>query len=543
VIDVHFHCLPGIDDGPRDWDEAAALCREAARQGSEVLGFIPVCTIVTASIIFALGRHLNQKITEIINQREEITALYEELSATKEELSGQNRQLTEYNRVMQENEERLNYLAYFDTLTELPNRKMIINRLELLMNLPLQNRMKFAVAFIDLDNFKRINDSLGHHFGDTLLQAVVSRLRTVVRADDMLGRLGGDEIALIIQHPLKDEELFEYAENLRTVLLKPSTNAGAELDVSASLGISTYPQDGENSEELLKCADTAMYKAKDSGKNAFQFFCREMKDEILRKIAFEKLLQTAISNNEIYLVFQPQFNSFTKQLRGFEALVRWNSPELGPIGPDKFIPAAEEMGYIITLGEWILKSACELFKQFLNENKADVILSVNISAVQIMEPSFADRVKRVLKETGFDGKHLEFEVTESVFITSMDYVVKVLDDLKRMGIHIALDDFGTGYSSLNYIQQLPIDILKIDKSFIDSINHEEDKKQIVGNIISLVHQLGISVVAEGVENKIQMDYLLDHDCDYLQGFLLGKPLCEIELNNFIQQLKYGNNLL
>ncbi len=494
---------------------------------------IPICVIIIITIIYVFERRLNRKMSEVIKQSEEIASLCEELSATEEELSQQNQQLTEYNTRMKENEERLNYLAYYDGLTGLPNRKMIFNKLEMLVNVSMRNQATFAVVFIDLDNFKRINDTMGHNVGDLLLQLVVSRLENVINKKDILGRLGGDEFALIIQRSLKDTEILEYVEQVRSSLLKPFLINRTEVNISASLGISIFPQDGDDSEELLKSADTAMYKAKDYGKNAVQFFCKEMKDEILKKIEFEKALLAAIHNGEIYLVYQPQYCSGTKKLRGFEALVRWQSLVLGAVTPVEFIPIAEETGYIIPLGEWILRTACKEVCEIRKKGFNDIIISVNISAVQIMEPSFVLMVRNILHETGIDGTCLEFEITESVFISSMEYAIKVLNELKKMKIRIALDDFGTGYSSLNYIQQLPIDTLKIDKTFISSISNGNSKKQIVGSIISLIHQMDIDVVAEGVENEAQLLYLKEYQCDFIQGYLWGKPLGREEFEKML----------
>lgn len=504
--------------------------------------FVPICTIVTISIISFFIRRLNIELREVTDQKEELCALYEEISATEEEIRNQNSRLTEYNTIMEEKEEKLNYLAFIDVLTELPNRKMFINRLDLLVMLSANKREKFVVVFIDLDNFKRINDSRGHHIGDLLLQATALRLQALIHKEDMLGRLGGDEFALIIQRKLKEAEILEYVESLRTVLMDSFIIENTEFSISASFGISIYPQDGIDSSELLKCADTAMYKAKDNGKNAAQFFNKEMKEEFLKKIEFEKRLRSSLQNKEIFLVFQPQYSSDSKQLRGFEALARWRSPELGFVSPTDFIPVAEETRYIIPLGEWILRETCKMIQHIQEEYHVDVVISVNISLVQINDPSFVQMVNNVLEETKCSGKHLEFEVTESVFISSVEYVVGVFVELKKMGIRIALDDFGTGYSSLSYLQKLPIDTLKIDKSFIDSINVIASNKQIVGSIISLVHKMEISVIAEGVETEQQLDYLIEEDCDSIQGFLWGKPLEKNNLYQLLQQLNTFQNI-
>ncbi len=496
---------------------------------------VPICTIITVSIILFFVERLNIELKEVIQQKEELCALYEEITAKEEEFRLQNVQLTEYNKLMEEKEEKLNYLAFIDVLTELPNRKMIINRLDLLAMLSLNTKENFVVVFIDLDNFKRINDSKGHHIGDLLLKATALRLQTLIHKEDMLGRLGGDEFALIIQRKLKESEIFEYVEGLRVALTESFIIENSEFAISASFGISIYPKDGVDSAELLKCADTAMYKAKDNGKNGVQFFNKEMKNEVLKKIEFEKRLRASLQNNELFLVFQPQYCTDSQQLRGFEALVRWRSPDLGLISPNDFIPVAEETGYIVPMGEWILKEACKLVKSIQNEYHVDVVISVNVSSVQIIDPSFVQMVKSVLEETKCSGRYLELEVTESVLISSIENVVGIFTELRDMGIKIALDDFGTGYSSLSYLQKLPIDTLKIDKSFVDSITNITSGKQMIGSIISLVHKMEIGVVAEGVETKQQLEYLRNQDCDYIQGFLWGKPL---EINKLFILLEH-----
>lgn len=496
---------------------------------------VPLSTILTISIISFFARRLNVKFAEAQRQKEELVVLYEEISSVQDELTQQNELLLENSHVLSENEKKLNHLAFFDVLTELPNRKMIINQLDLLINLSSQEQRKFAVVFIDLDDFKNINDSVGHHTGDLLLQEVAFRLKGLQQPHDMLGRLGGDEFAFIIQYQFIDEELFEYVEKVRTSLLAPFDVNKTEITISASLGIALYPQDGKDSAELLKCADTAMYKAKENGGNGIQFFCIEMKEEILKKIEFEKRLKSAIKNGELYLAFQPQYSTNDRQLVGFEALARWESYELGPIPPLKFIPLAEETGLIVEMGEWILRTACSTFKKLHDTYNTKATVAVNISAVQIMNPSFVEIVKNILDETGIRPDLLKLEITESVFITSMKYVVNVLNQLKKLGICIALDDFGTGYSSLGYLQNLPIDTIKIDKSFIDSINFKTDDKQLVGSIIALVHQMGFDVIAEGVENTEQLEYLRKQKCDCIQGYLWGKPLKESLLESLILQ--------
>lgn len=497
----------------------------------------PVCTIISISIISIFAKRLYQKLGEIMEQKEKITALYEEGIATEEEIRQQNDKLIEYNRVMKENKEKMDQLAYVDLLTELPNRNMIINRLDLFINLSQKQQISFSMVYIDIDNFKRLNDSMGHDAGDLLLQSVSMKLKNLIDQEDMLGRLGGDEFAIIIQRQLDNKDILDYIEHVRNSLLDSFVINQIKYTISASFGISIYPQNGNHSMELLKCAEMAMYKVKEGGKNGVRLFHIEMEDEIVRKIGFENRLLSSLENEEMFLVFQPQYCSETKKLRGVETLVRWNSPELGFVSPNQFIPVSEETGFIIPLGEWILRTACKKFKSIMDKYDMDLIISVNISAVQLMKTSFIQTVKNILKETGLEGKNLELEITESVFISSIESVIGVFNELKELGIHIALDDFGTGYSSLSYLQKLPIDTLKIDKSFIDRINLASKDKQIVGSIITLVHRMNIAVVAEGVENEIQLNYLKNQGCDCIQGFFWGKPIKERELSKLLRKSK------
>lgn len=489
---------------------------------------MPLIGCFIISIIYHYYRKAYTKYKEEARQNQELTRLYNDVELAKEELSRKNKTLVEYNNLMMENEKKLNHLAFYDVLTNLPNRKMVISRLNYLIDRAKEKPTDLSVVFIDLDNFKMVNDTMGHHAGDLLLQSATSRMKTLINSNDMLGRLGGDEFALIIQQPLSEDEIFVYLESLKDVIEQPFTIEKNKFTITASFGFAVFPEDGNNSIDLLKCADTAMYKAKERGKNSIVRFSKEMNEEITKRMEFENKMMSAIQKDEMFLVFQPQYNS-DKSLRGFETLVRWDSPELGVVNPLEFIPIAEETKFIIPLGEWILKTACNHFMELKSKRECNIILSINISSVQIMQPSFLDMVKSILNQTKFPPNLLEFEITESVFISSMDYVIDILNKLKEMGIMIALDDFGTGYSSLSYLQMLPIDTLKIDKSFIDYINSGNERKLIVGPIISLVHQMNIAVVAEGVENREQLEYLKLHNCDYIQGYIFGKPVIKEDL--------------
>jgi diguanylate cyclase (GGDEF)-like protein len=457
------------------------------------------------------------------------------ISGYGKSLNNQIRKVLEYSKIVKKDDEMLHRLAYYDTLTGLPNRKMMRDQMDLLTDPLQQEKSSFIFVYLDLDNFKKINDFMGHSIGDYVLKQVTKRWSMKRHEDDLLGRIGGDEFALLIQRSIGSEELILYLDSLRTALKEPILTGRKEFYITASFGVTKYPQDGKSTDELFKNADIALYKVKNNGKNDYRFFSKEMQEEVLNRIRLENELQSAISNNELYMVFQPQYECASRTLRAYEALVRWNNPEIGMVSPSVFIPIAEEMGTIIEIGKWILEYTLTKFMELKSKNNINAVVAINISVVQMTDPSFLYIIKEVLKYTGFDCRYLELEITESIFITYPDTVIEVIRQLKKMGIRIALDDFGTGYASLNYLQILPINILKIDKTFIDKIKAENAPNQIVGTIISLSHELGIEVVAEGVEREEQLKYLINHNCDYVQGFLHSKPLTQeqiIRMNNY-----------
>lgn len=483
-------------------------------------------TVIVATLIYKYYTKLNLKIFEI--------------SENEKTLSYQNLELRKYNKIMEENKARLDYMANYDYLTNLPNRKMIINKIQLLI----EKKEKFAVVFIDMDNFKNINDTMGHEVGDSVLIAVSNNLKSLISPKDMLGRLGGDELALIVEEFNNEEAIKAYLKNIKEILSNSLEIKNFKYKTSSSYGVSIYPKDGESAIELLKNADTAMYKAKAIGKNSIMFFTKEMRDEILKKVTIENNLKQALINNEIYMVFQPQYDVTNKKLKGFEALVRWKSKELGFVSPLDFIKVAEETGFIITLGYWIFDKSLKNFKKWKDEFNIDIKLSINISSVQIMTLDFVENIEKLLKDNDVKGEDVILEITESIFIASMDHVLDTIKQLNSLGLSIALDDFGTGFSSLSYLNSLPINLLKIDKSFIDEINKDHKGNALISSIIRLSRTLGISVIAEGVETEEQLKYLKEHKCNYIQGYLWGKPLNEqeaekilMEENNKDKQLK------
>lgn len=430
-------------------------------------------------------------------------------------------------------EEMNKYLAYYDSLTALPNRAMFVNKLNEALNSCDENGEKGAILFIDLDNFKKVNDILGHQYGDKLLQYVANTLKTVVGESNTVCRLGGDEF-LIIQHNIKTEnDIIEICENIISAFKHPFKVDKKVIFTSVSIGISQYPQEGTNPNSLLKNADTAMYRAKDSGKNRYEFYNTRMFNEVLRKSELEKGLRTALENTELELYYQPQIHCKTRKIVAMEALLRWKSKDNGFVSPVEFIPIAESSSLIIPIGQWILETACKQNKQWLDNGYDFGTISVNVSVVQLQHPDFIKMVEKALVESNLPAELLELEITESVLMQSLQSNIAILEKLKKLGVSIALDDFGTGYSSLNYLRLLPINVLKIDKSFIDRIHLNSRDSSVVDGIIQLSHKMDLSVVAEGIELEDQFEILRSMNCEKAQGYLFSKPVPAEYIENVV----------
>ncbi|MDP4127850.1 MAG: EAL domain-containing protein, partial [Bacillota bacterium] len=430
---------------------------------------------------------------------------------------------------IRENERAIRHLAYYDSLTDLPNRVLFIDRLNNAIERTKRNQTNLAVIFLDFDNFKNINDTLGHLIGDKLIKEVSNKFKQIIRKHETVARFGGDEFAIIIDDITCKEDIIRFIKRLRSVFDDPFNINGNELFVGSSMGVSIYPNDSDNIYELMKNADTAMYEAKEVGKNTYRFYNQEMMKDIIRKLEIERCLRNALNNNELFLRYQPQIEAKTGRVRGCEALLRWESQELGMISPSEFIPIAEDTGLIMQIGEWVLTIACRNNKEWQDKYGFKKVIAVNISAIQLRHKNFIEIVKKVLNETGMRPEYLELEITESVLINSFDMVSMALEELKNMGVKIALDDFGTGYSSLNYLQKLPFNTLKIDKTFVQDIKVGSKEELISETIISFSHNLGLEVIAEGVETKEQLEFLQRAECDNFQGFLLCKPINENEI--------------
>lgn len=423
-----------------------------------------------------------------------------------------------------EQEAHIQYLAYHDALTGLPNRTLVLNRLEQAVAQAMRNNRMLAVLFIDLDRFKIINDTLGHPTGDALLQQAARLLNNILREGDTVGRVGGDEFLVLLPGVESVQDCAHVAGKIISTLSSPFTIAGHELRLTASIGISMLPRDAKEVEILVKYADAALYLAKEQGRNTFRFFSPELDEKVHNRLHMESDLRFAIERNELILYYQPRKNLSTGELIGVEALLRWNHPTSGLVPPDNFIPVAEETGLIIPIGEWVFHNACQQAHAWKQQGFENFQVSVNLSRRQLDFEDLADTMARILRETGCDPQLIELEITESSAMDEPEQAIVRLKALHDLGINIAIDDFGTGYSSLAYLKRFPFDRLKIDKSFIAGIPDDSDDVAIVQTTIVLAHQLRLNVIAEGVETEAQQKFLLHHGCVEMQGYLFGKPM-------------------
>ncbi len=421
-------------------------------------------------------------------------------------------------------EEQLAFQATHDLVTNLPNRMLLVDRLQQAILQAKRLNIHIAVMFLDIDRFKVVNDSLGHDFGDELLKAIAERLRLCMREADTLCRVGGDEFVMIIPG-LKDEHRFAGAvQKIQNALKKPFVLNNHQLSITGSIGISIYPKNGQDANELLKNADGAMYRAKAAGKNTFQFYEEEMNAQIRERLDLEQSLYQAFTLGEFLLEYQPLINVKTKEIVGTEALLRWKHPSLGFVPPKKFIAIAEETGLILPISEWVLRTACEQNMRWQKRGLPVIPISVNLSGYQTKHHNAVKMVGNVLDELNYEGKYLELELTENILMESTDEVKAVFRSLQERGVAFVIDDFGTGYSNLSYLMHYPITKLKIDKSFIDNIHQDPIDVIIIQAIISMAHTLNMKVVAEGVETELQTHFLEKNHCDEIQGFYFSKPV-------------------
>ena len=414
--------------------------------------------------------------------------------------------------------------ANFDSLTGLPNRQLALDRLEQAITRAHREKHLVCVMFIDLDRFKTVNDSFGHSVGDQLLIEVARLLNNCIREGDTVARLGGDEFLIILDSVREAIDSEPIAEHILELLNKPFVFENNEFFVGASIGIAIYPNDGEAPQLLLRNADTAMYQAKEQGRNDFHYFTQELNDEAKLRVKMESALRHALENNEIHLEYQPQTSAQTGKLVGAEALVRWNNPELGLISPEVFIPLAEDTGLIIEIGEWILKTACQDLEKWQKQTSVPLRIAINLSSRQFRSSTLLDTVRKTLIATNISPQQLELEITEGLLMDDSPHVISILKQLKQMDITLALDDFGTGYSSLSYLKRYPFDVLKIDRSFVRDISTDPDDAALCEAIIAIADSLGMKVVGEGVETREQLSFLFSRGVDYIQGYYYSKPL-------------------
>ncbi|HZG82287.1 MAG TPA: EAL domain-containing protein [Brevibacillus sp.] len=429
-------------------------------------------------------------------------------------------------------EETIHHLAYHDALTDLPNRRMYIQHLGREIVSAKRFQSNLAVLFLDLDRFKDVNDSFGHDVGDLLLIETARRLKTCVRQGDIVARLGGDEFTILVSQLSGRKHAEEIANHIIQELEKPFVWNGHEFNISCSIGISLFPDDGEQAEDLLKRADTALYTVKSRGRNGYDFFDPTMETKSLERILMENELRKAIEQKHFEIYYQPKMDIGSKQLVGMEALVRWIHPELGMIPPNRFIPIAEETGMILPLGEWILREACRQNKEW-HEQGYELKVSVNLSARQIYQKDLVENIRQILNDTELDPKWLELEITESIFV-KMEEATPVLQQIREEGIQISIDDFGTGYSSFSYIKSLPVDTIKIDASFIRDVHHNQESQAIVKAIVTIAESLNMNVVAEGIELTDQAEALQLNGCDQGQGYLFSKPLAKQDFDQYLK---------
>ncbi len=450
-------------------------------------------------------------------KEKEVRLLERTLDLSSQELNDANKQLKKQN-------EEIKKLASLDSLTGLSNRYVFNNNLNLSLKRARRYKRKFSILFIDIDRFKIINDSLGHRIGDLLLKAIATRLKRCVRDSDTIARLGGDEFTLLLEEIRTPADAGRSAQKLMEELSRPYKLEGHELMTTVSIGISTYPTDAENIVDLFKNADTAMYQAKESGRNNYKFYHYSMGVKADEYMALESRMRKALERGEFELHYQPQLNLETGLICGMEALIRWNSPEFGLISPMNFIPIAEETGMIIPIGRWVLQTAACQAKKWQEQGLYKGHLSVNVSRRQLQDPGFLDIVDEVLKDCQLNPKFFEIELTESTVMQRPQFTMKLLKELKARGIYLSIDDFGTGYSSLGNLKQFTIDKLKIDRSFVRDLDNDADAKPIIEAVIAMAHTLKLLVIAEGVETEEQLAYLKGRNCNQIQGYWLSKPL-------------------
>ncbi|PHV31391.1 hypothetical protein CSQ94_21710 [Janthinobacterium sp. BJB312] len=436
-------------------------------------------------------------------------------------------------------EQELEFQSRHDILTGLANRLLLRERLEQAMAVARRSTLPLWVVFIDLDRFKFVNDTLGHDAGDTLLKLIADRLRAATREVDTVARLGGDEFVLLLPQHTNSEPGQLILQRVLDTVAQPLQVGGHEFFLTCSMGVATYPDDGDSAETLIKHADIAMYRAKEQGRNHWQSYAPAMNASMLARLSLESELRHALERGQFHLVYQPQVELDSGRIVGMEALLRWQHPTLGAIAPGDFIHLAEEMGLIVPIGAWVLQTACAQAKVWQRQGLGGLRLAVNLSARQFRQSGLLQSVREILAVTGLEARFLELELTESMMMQDVEQAISTMGKLKTLGLQLSIDDFGTGYSSLAHLRHFPIDVLKIDKSFVSDITHSNDDAAIVQAIIALAHSLRLKVIAEGVETAQQLAFLRQHGCDQMQGYLFSRPLAAAAFETLLRE---GNML-
>src|SRR6185295_16864672 len=422
-------------------------------------------------------------------------------------------------------EERLMHLAHYDVLTSLPNRVLFYDRLRQVLAQAKRNQWTVGVMLIDVDRFKNVNDTLGHAVGDQLLQQVAERLRRSVRAGDTVGRLGGDEFAVVLSDLANSQDANLVAQKVMASFRDPfPLEGGAEIYVTGSIGITLFPDDSTDQDTLIRNADAAMYRAKDSGRNAYRFYTPEMNARAHDLLSMESSLRRALDRREFLVYFQPKVSVSTGAIVGVEALLRWRHPERGLVSPGEFMPVLEETGLIMAVGEWVIEAVCAQIRKWRAAGVDPKSVAINLSARQFMDRDLGTTIQRILEAHAIGAGEIEFEITESSLMANTEESTRALEFLAGLGVGLSIDDFGTGYSSLGYLKRFPLDALKIDRSFVRDITSSADDATITRAVISMAHSLGLKVIAEGVETEEQLAFLADHGCDEFQGYLFSRPL-------------------
>ena len=439
-------------------------------------------------------------------------------------------------RALRLSQERLAHMAHHDVLTGLPNRSLLNDRLDQAIRHCRRSAGSVTIVFLDLDNFKSINDSLGHKAGDQLLRTMAARMIECVRTTDTVARLGGDEFVIVLfDQPAATENITSAMQRLQAAISEPLQLEGHSIQVTASIGIAAFPGDGDTGPLLLMHADAAMYAAKAAGRDNFQCFTADLKVKANERLAMQEALLKASTKNQFFLVYQPQVDLESRQVFAVEALIRWMHPERGLVSPADFIPIAEASGLIVQIGDWVLRTACQQNRRWQDEGMPPINVSVNVSARQFKDEAFVDRVAGALRDSGLDPQYLELELTESLIMQDINQAIATMHRLDAMGVKLSIDDFGTGYSSLSALKHFPVTRLKIDQSFVREVTDDENDKSIIRAVIAMGHGLNLMVIAEGVETREQLDFLRENQCDEVQGYLFSKPIQAAEIPKMLAQ--------